>query len=334
MNKLSLIDQLKFITSRVSNLFIPQLLTVSFETTLSCNCNCKHCDLGGIKKEENQIGPKDYAKIVRELKPLVVQISGGEPLLRKDIFEIVKSTKQFGNLPYTILVTNGVLLTEEIYLKLKEAGLNQLSVSLDFPDKRHDEFRRHPGLFSHLENVIPKLAKHGFDDIILNSAITRENFREIIPLAKKAKEWGVKISYSAYTPLRTGNKQLCIQDEKEKKELREIFKELILLQEKTDLIVNSKNGLLRFLKFLETGYIPNCQAGLSFIVVMPDGSFVPCSLRRIKFKNLEDLRKNFSAKNTCGGCYVAIRCYSEESIFDQIKELPHYWKIIKSKLTF
>jgi glycosyltransferase involved in cell wall biosynthesis len=155
--------------------------------------------------------------------------------------------------------------------------------------------------------------------------------RELKPLAKKAKEWGVKISYSAYTPLRTGNKKLCIQDEKEKKELREIFKELILLQEKTDFIVNSKNGILRFLKFLETGYIPKRQTDLSFLVVMPVGFFIPCSLRRIKFKNLEDLRKNFSVKNTCGGCYVAIRCYSEESIFDQIKKLPYYWKIIKSK---
>ena len=334
MNKLSLIDQLKFITSRVSSLFTPQLLTVSFEVTLSCNCNCKHCDLGGIKKGESQIEPKDYAKIVKELKPLVVQISGGEPLLRKDVFEIVKATKQFGNLPYTILVTNGVLLTEEIYLKLKEAGLNQLSISLDFPDKRHDDFRRHPGLFSHLEKVIPKLSKHGFDDIVLNSAITRENFREIISLAKKAKEWGVKISYSAYTPLRTGDKALCIRDEKEKDELRKIFEKLISLQEKTDFIVNSKNGLLKFLKFLETGYIPNCQAGFSFLVVMPDGFLVPCSLKRVKFKNLEDLRKNFSEKNSCGGCYVAIRCYSEEPFFDQIKELPHYWRIIKSKLTF
>ena len=93
MNKLSLRDQLKFITSRISTLFIPQFLTVSFEVTLSCNCNCEHCDLGGIKKGEKKIGPKNYGKIVRELKPLVVQLSGGEPLLRKDIFEIVKAAK-------------------------------------------------------------------------------------------------------------------------------------------------------------------------------------------------------------------------------------------------
>ena len=215
MAKLFLLDKAKFGLRRISNLIDHRLLVVSFEVTLSCNCNCRHCDLGGFKKEERRIGPEDYARIVRELKPLVVQLSGGEALLRPDILEIVKATKQFGRLPYTILVTNGVLLNKDIYLKLEKAGLNQLSISLDFPDERHDDFRRHPGLFKHLEETVPQLAKYGFNDIFLNTAITRANFREVIPLAKKANEWGAKISYSAYTPLRTGNKEFTFEKEED-----------------------------------------------------------------------------------------------------------------------
>ena len=48
-------------------------------------------------------------------------------------------------LPYTILVSNWSLMTEERYLELREAGVDQFSVSLDFPDERHDDFRGYPG---------------------------------------------------------------------------------------------------------------------------------------------------------------------------------------------
>ena len=335
MAKLFLLDKAKFGLRRISNLIDHRLLVVSFEVTLSCNCNCRHCDLGGFKKEEKRIGPADYARIVRELKPLVVQLSGGEALLRPDILEIVKTTKQFGRLPYTILVTNGVLLNKDIYLKLEKAGLNQLSISLDFPDERHDDFRRHPGLFKHLEETVPQLAKYGFNDIFLNTAITRANFREVIPLAKKANEWGVKISYSAYTPLRTGNKEFTFEKEEDLKNLRETFQKLIEFKKKTDCIVNSKTVLLKTLKFLEKGYMSNCQAGLKFVVVMPDGSFVPCSMKRYKFSNLKELREKFSRQNFCDGCcgcYVSVRCYSERSFWEELREVPEYLKMVSSSL--
>ncbi len=330
MKNFSFLDKIRFATGRIANLFNNRLLVVSFETTLSCNCNCRHCDLGGIVKDEKRIGPEDYARIVRTLKPLVVQISGGESLLRQDIVEIVKSAKQFGGLPYTILVTNGALLNEDIYLKLKEANLNQLSVSLDFPDKRHDDFRRHPGLFEHLEKTVPKLARHGFKDIVLNTAITRANFREVVLLAKKAMEWGVSISYSAYTPLRTGEKKYSFEDEEDLKVLRQKIRELLELKRKTNCIINSKSVLLKTLKFLEQGCMPHCQAGLKFVVVMPDGSFVPCSMKRYKFSSLKELREKFSRQNFCDGCcgcYVSIRCYSERSIGREIMELPEYLKL-------
>lgn len=159
-------------------------LVVSYEVTLSCNCDCRHCDLGGIIKDEKQIEPEEYGDLTQRLKPLAAQISGGEPLLRKDITDIVKAIRQAGA-QYAILVTNGVLLNEGNYLQLREAGVNQFSVSLDFPDERHDEFRRRTDLYERLEETLPRLARHGFRDIILNTAITKANLREIMPLAKR-----------------------------------------------------------------------------------------------------------------------------------------------------
>ena len=138
------------------------------------------------------------------LRPCVVQVSGGEPLMRDDVVEIVRSIKNGSNLPYTILVSNWSLMTEEKYLALRDAGIDQFSVSLDFPDERHDDFRVYPGLYSHLEDLIPRLAKLGHDDIVLNSCITSENLGEIDAIADKAREWGVNLCYSAYSARRTG----------------------------------------------------------------------------------------------------------------------------------
>lgn len=298
---------------------------VSYEVTLSCNCNCRHCDLGGVIKDEEQIQPPEYERITRALDPPVVQISGGEPLLRRDIAEVVKAIKQPNGLPYIIFVTNGVLLNEDRYLELYEAGVNQFSVSLDFPDKRHDDFRQHPGLYERLERTIPRLARFGYRNIILNTVITRSNLGYILPVAKKARDWGVCISYSAYTARRTGSQDYCLDTEEELGTLRKAISELLELQKRTDHIVNPPAELRDTLKFFEQGgYMPGCKAGTRFLVVMPDGAFVPCAHHRQKYSSLKEMAEGFSRANRCGDCYVSIRAYSDRSLWSQLRDIPGY----------
>jgi MoaA/NifB/PqqE/SkfB family radical SAM enzyme len=325
MKNFSPLDAIKLAKRGVYNYITNRPLVVSYEVTLSCNCNCLHCDLGGIRKDEKQLEPTDYANLTRLLNPPVVQISGGEPLLRKDIVAIVKAIKQSTG-AYLILVTNGVLLNETNYLQLHQAGVNQFSVSLDFPDERHDEFRGRRGLYGRLERVLPQLAQFGHRDIILNTAITRANLKEILALAQRAGEWGVAISYSAYTALRTGDKHYCIETEEDLKLLRQSITELIELRKQTTLIANSKLVLLDTLRFFEQGYMPDCKAGIRFLVVMPDGSLVPCSLHRNKFATQKEMVEGFSRTNRCGSCYVAIRSYSERPLLGQLRDIPHYRK--------
>jgi len=276
-----------------------------------------------MKKDEKQITPEEYGDITRRLKPLAAQISGGEPLLRKDIADIVKAIKQAG-VRYLVLVTNGALLNENNYLQLREAGVTQFSVSLDFPDERHDEFRQRPGLYKRLEQTLPRLAEFGFHNIILNTAITNANLREILPLARRAAEWGVDISYSAYTPLRTGNKGYCLDNGEDLKFLRQAIVELIALRKHDMHLTNPELTLRDTLRFFEQGYMPNCKAGIKFLVVMPDGSLVPCSLHRNRYASREQMIEEFSRTNKCGDCYVAIRSYSEMSFWSQTKHLPSY----------
>ena len=323
MAHLSLLQGTKLVTRGIHSYITKRPIVVSYEVTLSCNCNCRHCDLGGIIENEKQIEPEEYRDLTQRLKPLAAQISGGEPLLRKDITAIVKAIKQSG-VQYLILVTNGVLLNESNYLQLREAGVNQFSVSLDFPDERHDEFRRRPGLYKRLEQSLPRLAKLGFRDIILNTAITKANLREILPLAKKAAEWDVDISYSAYTALRTSNEDYCLKNGEDLGILRQAINELIILKKQGTHLTNPELTLRDTLKFFEQGYMPNCKAGITFLVVMPDGSLVPCSLHRTKYDTREEMVEKFSRTNRCGSCYVAIRSYSEMSFLDHTKNLPKY----------
>jgi MoaA/NifB/PqqE/SkfB family radical SAM enzyme len=323
MAHFSLLQGTELVTKGIHSYIANRPIVVSYEVTLSCNCSCLHCDLGGFIKDEKQITPEEYGDLTRRLKPLAAQISGGEPLLRKDIAAIAKAIKQAG-VQYMILVTNGALLNEGNYLHLREAGVNQFSVSLDFPDERHDEFRRRPGLYKRLEQTLPRLAKLGFRDIILNTAITGANLREILPLAKKAIEWGVDISYSAYTALRTGNKDYCLNNGEDLGILRRAINELLMLKKQDAHLVNPELTLRDTLKFFEQGYMPNCKAGIRFLVVMPDGSLVPCSLHRTKYATREEMIEKFSRTNRCGSCYVAIRSYSEMSLWGHAKNIPKY----------
>jgi len=324
MKGMSLIQSLLIVGRGLCNYIADRPLVISFEVTHSCTCNCLHCDRGGTIKEEEVLKPADYAALISLLHPSVVQISGGEPLLRTDVVDIVKAIKKHHNgLPHVVLVTNGSLLNKENYVELKESGVDRFSVSLDFPNKKHDEFRRHPGLYAHLEETIPRLAaEFGYNDIALNSAITRMNLPYLIDLANKAEEWEVNISYSAYGILRTGDKSFFIYSKEELEMLQQKIHELIQLKKERGGILNSTYTLMKTYEFFMNGCIPNCSAGRRFLVVRPNGYLIPCSMRphHRLYSTQEEMLEEFSKQNKCGECYVAIRAYSDKSIGTLLKD--------------
>jgi len=263
---------------------------------------------------------EDYAELRSTLKPMAVQLSGGEPLLRRDLEEIIRAVKEPSGLPYTILVTNGRLLTEEKYLALRPLGINQISISLDFPDPRHDEFRRSPGLYAHLEKLVPALARHGYDDVALNTAITRENLSSLVGIHARAKEWGVSISYSAYTPLRTGSMDHYIQSADDLALLRKTLDQLLELKSKNGRIANSPWTLSGIHDFFRDGTVPGCNAGKRFMVVTPTGGLRPCSMFENEYTSQKAMIREFVPTNHCGGCYVSIRSYLDAGFWTLLKD--------------
>ncbi len=295
-------------------------IVVSFEVTGSCNANCLHCEKGGIIRDEVQLPPSRIFEYYRDLRPVAVQISGGEPLLRKDVIEIVRAIKEPNGAPYLILVTNGLRLNKGLYLELRRAGVDQFSVSLDFPDERHDRFRMLPGLFRHLEKTIPELTALGHSDIVLNTAITRLNLDDLLDLCVTVEKWGASLSYSAYSPLRNGNQDLLITSAQDLSRLRAIIDKLITMKRKGKKIRNPDSVLENIFLFFEKGAFGGCRTGIRFLVVTPDGFFRPCSHKPWLFETHEELKQGFSKTNICGGCYVAIRGYSDKSFFGLLKE--------------
>src|SRR5436305_13389670 len=119
---------------------------VHFEVTLRCNARCSFCDYWKTSPEARQDELRSFADAARYFKPMLVTFTGGEPLLRRDLEELVAAVDRAVRLKYVTLITHGGMLTAERAASLWHAGIHQFSISLDYLDGRHDLARGIPGL--------------------------------------------------------------------------------------------------------------------------------------------------------------------------------------------
>jgi MoaA/NifB/PqqE/SkfB family radical SAM enzyme len=309
-------------------------IVVSFEVTDSCTCYCKHCDHGGPRDTSRDLKPSEYKKYMEVLHPCVVQVSGGEPLMREDLNEIIRNIKSGSGLPFIILVSNWSHMTEQRYVQLREAGVDEFCVSLDFPDERHDEFRGFPGLYRHLSDLMPKVAALGFDDIVLNNCITAANVEEINAVADKAAEWGVNINYSAYSPRRTGCMDYFLTTENQRAALDRGLKRLTERMDRSNWITNNMTTLEATSQYFSRGGMPQCKAGLRWLVVTSDGALQPCSMQFKRYGLHEQARmvREFTQNNSCDQCYVSIRSYLDKTFPQLLRENVTEFFSFKSRL--
>jgi MoaA/NifB/PqqE/SkfB family radical SAM enzyme len=199
-----------------------------------------------------------------------------------------------------------------------DAGVNQFSISLDFPDERHDDFRRHPGLFEHLSQVIPRICALGEGNVVMNTAITRWNLPHLEQCYEKARDWGANISFSAYTAKRTGDPEYDIKEPEDLRLLKRTIDRLLELRRSNGAIANPEWTLTGTHDFFEKKGLPGCKAGERFMVVNPDGTMRPCSMYDLRFESHEQMEEQFVRGNTCDACYVSIRAYLSEG----------YWRLL------
>lgn len=164
---------------------------VAWELTNACNLACIHCRASAIKDpapdELSTEQAKHFVDELVEYKPIII-LTGGEPLLRADVYDIARYASGHGL--RVVLATNGTLLTPEIARKLKEAGIQRVSISIDgAKEKTHDTFRGEPGAFNGAMHGIDILKKEGVS-FQINTTITKRNLAEIPGIYDLALELG------------------------------------------------------------------------------------------------------------------------------------------------
>jgi len=322
MRRVPMTESLRIIAQGSRNWLSQRPVVVSFEVTNSCTCYCKHCDHGGPKDTSREMKPADYRKYMNVLRPCVVQVSGGEPLMREDLVDIVRNIKSDSGVPYTILVSNWSHMTQERYLELREAGVDEFCVSLDFPDDRHDDFRGLPGLYKHLSEIMPRVSALGYDDVLLNNCITAANVEEIDAVADKAREWGVNINFSAYSPRRTGCRDYFLTTDAQLAALDRGIEKLKQRMDSSNWITNNISTLDATRQYFHRGGAPSCKAGLRWLVVTNDGALQPCSMQFKRYGLHEQARmvREFTQNNKCDQCYVSIRSYLDKTFPQLLRE--------------
>ncbi len=310
---------------------------IAWEITRRCNLKCIHCRSSSelIVSEHPDFPTQEAYRIIDDIasyaKPVIV-LSGGEPLLRKDVFDIAKYGAEKGL--RMCLATNGMLVNDEICEKIKESGIRIVSLSLDGASEGiHDDFRKQKGAFSGTINAARLFKKHNVE-FIVNSSFTKRNQEEIPKVYKLAKELGATAWYMfMIVPTGRGeeimNELISKEDyekllewhyQMEKKEKNMLVRPTcaphyyrVVLQKSRD---EGEKFERRSLKF-STGGAKGCIAGQLIALIDVDGNILPCSyfpksagsIREKSFKEIwenselfEELRDFKKYKGRCGSC--------------------------------
>ena len=224
---------------------------VSWNLTYRCNLACEHCylDAGGTPQvgtenfaDRSELNTEECFKVIDELAAFapecVTILTGGEPLLRRDILEIVRRAAERGL--WVVVGTNGVSITENLARRLAEAGARGLSLSLDALDAdRHDRFRMVRGAWRNTVQGAEILNRTGLPFIVQTTAGSH-NMGELDAIADFAHErLGAKV-WNLYFLVPTGRGQFV--SDMTPAQYDEVLASLYRIQRKYDrrMLVNAK----------------------------------------------------------------------------------------------
>lgn len=276
-----------------------ELRYLFWECTLRCNLNCLHCGSDCLATSGTPDMPlSDFIRVLDDIKKnnpykkLTVCITGGEPLLRKDLEiagkEIIKRGFHWG------IVTNGLFLTKERFQSLLNAGMTSIAFSLDGFEEQHNFLRRNPASFKKVTEAI-KLANEfqklyplrlKYDVITCvhrNNLKTLRNFRDFL-ISINVKEWRI---FSIFPEGRAAQNNLALTPI-EYRELMDFIKETQTYKSlnagiKKSIHLNySCEGYLGKYELKVRDFFFFCRGGINVASVMCDGSVSACLSVRAK----------------------------------------------------
>jgi radical SAM protein with 4Fe4S-binding SPASM domain len=312
-------------TASTSAKFVP--LVVSWNLTRECNLKCPHCYINATTQPLiNELTTEESKNLIDQIcevsRPLLI-LSGGEPLLRKNVYELVRYGAAKGL--KTGLGSNGSLIDGVAAKKLKEAGIETVSISLDsnIPEQ-HDEFRGVSGSWEKAVRAIKALRENGVL-VQVNTTVTQQNYDQIDDIMSLAEKLGVENFHLFFlVPTGRGVKIADISPAKYEDMIKTAFAKAA--KHKLNVRPSCAPQFMRIAK--DRGldmrqWIRGCIAGLYYCRVYPNGDITPCPYLPIKLGNIREksfkdiwfnsevfksLRDFNALKGKCGVCEYRAVC--------------------------
>lgn len=320
--------------------FVPKW--IAWESTRKCNLKCVHCrcssELQSTQGRFDTARAKQLIDDICAVSQPVFVLSGGEPLMRKDIFEIAAYGTEKGL--RVCMATNGTLVTDEVCEQIKATQIRIVSLSLDgHTPETHDDFRQQPGAFEGTLRAAELFRKHGIE-FIVNSSFTKRNQPYIADTFRLAKRIGAKAWYM-FMIVPTGRGEEIMSELISKEDYEEILAWHYHQEKNEDEILmrptcaphyyrvvpqlNRAEGSAftrRSLSF-STGGGKGCLAAQSICLIDCMGDVKPCSYFPISAGNVlersfediwwqsdlfSDLRNFDGYKGKCGSCEYTRVC--------------------------
>jgi heme b synthase len=338
---------------------IPTLRMIAWEVTRRCNLSCIHCRAAAERGPyPGELSPEEALHLLDDIvsfsSPVVI-LTGGEPLLREDIFDLARYGTKRGL--RMVMAPNGTLIDGEKALRIKESGIQRVSISLDgATPETHDRFRRVEGAFAGALRGIEHLKKVGME-FQINTTVTRGNCEELPEILDLAVRLGAAALHMFLLVPTGRGKELeeqAIQAAEYEKVLNWFYeqREKIPLQLKATCAPQYYRILRQRMKAEGRNFTPQthgldamtrgCLGGIGFCFISHRGEVQPCgylearsgsireqSLREIWEKSpvFQKLRDFSGYKGRCGHCeYIRVcggcRARAFEKTGDLLAEEP------------
>jgi radical SAM enzyme (rSAM/lipoprotein system) len=273
---------------RLNEARLHKLSYIFWECTLRCNLKCLHCGSDCTSNSAIQDMPsRDFLTALDSLKPLVlpnetmIVLTGGEPLLRKDIPDIGLQLYKRG-FPWG-LVTNGMLLDQRKLNSLLQSGLRSVTVSFDGLEDSHNWLRGNKLSFKNAVNAISLLPKTGNLIYDVVTCVHERNFHELVSIRDRLISLGVS-EWRIFTIFPTGRAKDNPELQLSARNFKFLFE--FIKQTRKEAKIKLNYGCEGFLGQYEAeardGFF-HCKAGINIASVLADGSIAACPNLRGNF---------------------------------------------------
>lgn len=248
---------------------------VHFEVTMRCNAKCGFCDYWKTDPALKAKELDSFVDAAKQFDPMMITWTGGEPLLRKDLEELVGAVDRAVSTTFTALITHGAMLTLDRARSLWDAGIGQFCISLDYPDERHDRARGIPGLAQRILGNAEAIRAAGMT-VRFNTVIKDDNLEDILPLLHAAERMRVGMNLSVITDFKNGDTTHLLRAEHHAR-VDELVRELLAFKRRRRGIISNSDHYLRNIpRYLRGEMTEPCLSGQDTVHIDPYGGIRRC----------------------------------------------------------